>query len=162
MSVNDDSVLRSVSYQIVHPKEVCVAGGIPAPEIPIKKNLVTSGGFRKNSAIKINMKSSQNEELPSVYPYVALLTYRCVHYYHVWTLHCTTWCFCEYYLTHVKVSSLTLTSFFSYPSPPPPSLPFMSSSFISSSPLFHTRSVQPVTYYHQGPYPTPWADLLRP
>ena len=73
MSVNDDSVLRSVYYKYVHPKEVFIAEGILVPDVARKKNTVTLGGVRKNSANKINIKSSQVEKLPFVYPYGASL-----------------------------------------------------------------------------------------
>ena len=73
MSVNDDSVLRSVYYKYVHPKEVFIAEGILVPDVARKKNTVTLGGVRKNSANKINIKSSQIENLPFVYPYGASL-----------------------------------------------------------------------------------------
>jgi hypothetical protein len=43
MSVNADSVLRSVYYKYVHPKEVFIAEGILVPDIARKKNTATLG-----------------------------------------------------------------------------------------------------------------------
>ena len=40
MSVNADSVLRSVYYKYVHPKEVFIAEGVLVPDIARKKNTV--------------------------------------------------------------------------------------------------------------------------
>jgi hypothetical protein len=37
ISVNNDSVLRSVYYKYLHPKEVFVAEGVLVPDIPRKK-----------------------------------------------------------------------------------------------------------------------------
>ena len=37
MSVNDDSVMRSVFYKYLHPKEVFVAEGVLVPDIARKK-----------------------------------------------------------------------------------------------------------------------------
>ena len=93
MSVNDDSVLRSVYYKYVHPKEVFIAEGILVPDVARKKNTVTLGGVRRNSANKINIKSSQVEKLPFVYPYGASLDVqvRTVQYYHEYRLSCRTY-----------------------------------------------------------------------
>ena len=52
MSVNPDSVLRSVYYKYVHPKEVFISDGVLVPDILRKKNTVTLGGARKGSANK--------------------------------------------------------------------------------------------------------------
>ena len=48
MSVNADSVLRSVYYKYVHPKEVFIAEGVLVPDIARKKNTATLGGVRKS------------------------------------------------------------------------------------------------------------------
>ena len=75
MSVNEDSVLRSVYYKYVHPKEVFIAEGILVPDIARKKNTATLGGMRKSASSKNPSKpspsSSPIEKLPFVYPYGA-------------------------------------------------------------------------------------------
>lgn len=71
MSVNEDSVLRSVYYKYVHPKEVFIAEGVLVPDIARKKNTATLGGVRKSSANKGVAKPTPSEKLPFVYPYGA-------------------------------------------------------------------------------------------
>lgn len=75
MSVNEDSVLRSVYYKYVHPKEVFIAEGILVPDIARKKNTATLGGMRKSASSKAPSKptpsSTPLEKLPFVYPYGA-------------------------------------------------------------------------------------------
>jgi intraflagellar transport protein 52 len=71
MSVNEDSVLRSVYYKYVHPKEVFIAEGVLVPDIARKKNTATLGGVRKSSANKGVSKPTPSEKLPFVYPYGA-------------------------------------------------------------------------------------------
>lgn len=73
MSVNADSVLRSVYYKYVHPKEVFIAEGILVPDIARKKNTATLGGVRKNTNSKgsASKQVTTSEKLPFVYPYGA-------------------------------------------------------------------------------------------
>ena len=73
MSVNADSVLRSVYYKYVHPKEVFIAEGVLVPDIARKKNTATLGGVRKSSANKNSSSkpATASEKLPFVYPYGA-------------------------------------------------------------------------------------------
>ena len=73
MSVNADSVLRSVYYKYVHPKEVFIAEGILVPDIARKKNTATLGGVRKstNSKGSASKPITASEKLPFVYPYGA-------------------------------------------------------------------------------------------
>ena len=78
MSVNADSVLRSVYYKYLHPKEVFISDGVLVPDILRQKNAVALGGGRKTSANK-NAPPPPNAsggagKLPFVYPYGASLS----------------------------------------------------------------------------------------
>ena len=84
MSVNADSVLRSVYYKYVHPKEVFISDGVLVPDILRKKNTVTLGGARKQSANRNTPAippatgaaagSATMPKMPFVYPYGASLS----------------------------------------------------------------------------------------
>ena len=88
MSVNADSVLRSVYYKYVHPKEVFISDGVLVPDILRKKNTVTLGGARKQSANRnppaipsatgtaagASASASAMPKMPFVYPYGASLS----------------------------------------------------------------------------------------
>lgn len=78
MSVNSDSVLRSVFFRYLHPKEVFIAEGILVPDIVRKKNAINAGGMRKSSASKEKPVSASSlrsngsasvDKLCFVYPY---------------------------------------------------------------------------------------------
>eukprot|EP01038_Epipyxis_sp_PR26KG_P005310 gene5310-7374_t len=80
MSVNSDSVMRSVYYKYLHPKEVFIAEGILVPDISKKKNSVVLGATKKStgkSNNKENVRTSsaggnnRSEKLNMVYPYGA-------------------------------------------------------------------------------------------
>jgi len=83
MTVNADSVIRSVYYKYLHPKEVFICDGVLVPDLARKKNLVASSGSRKsssktgasNGATSRSEKgsSSNQEKLNFVYPYGASL-----------------------------------------------------------------------------------------
>ena len=75
VKVNDDSVMRSVYYKYLHPKEVFIAEGTLVPDMARKKNTVSLGA-RKNSNKdqKISQKNQEVPQLPFVYPYGASLT----------------------------------------------------------------------------------------
>lgn len=76
IKVNDDSVMRSVYYKYLHPKEVFIAEGTLVPDLVRKKNTVSLGA-RKNSnnnATKSQNPSDVDAQLPFVYPYGASLT----------------------------------------------------------------------------------------
>lgn len=74
MNVNSDSVMRSVFYKYLHPKEVHIAEGILVPDIARKKNTVNLGATRKAQPIeKSRGKDSVKENLTFVYPYGASL-----------------------------------------------------------------------------------------
>jgi hypothetical protein len=45
MSVNNDSVMRSVFYKYLHPKEVFIAEGVLVPDITRKKVLILCNAF---------------------------------------------------------------------------------------------------------------------
>ena len=75
VSCNNDSVLRSVFYKYLHPKEVFIADGILVPDIARKKNSAVLAGSRKNAKAaaaapekKIRGQAPQ-EKLGFVYPY---------------------------------------------------------------------------------------------
>jgi len=77
LSCNKDSVLRSVFYKYLHPKEVFIADGILVPDIARKKNATTlaSGGRNKNpkastvAEVKKIRGQAPPEKLGFVYPY---------------------------------------------------------------------------------------------
>lgn len=83
MSVNSDSVTRSVFYKYLHPKEVFIADGTLVPDIARKKHSATSGnkknsgkaGVRTDSAgrTRDSSGSAAGEKLEFVYPYGASL-----------------------------------------------------------------------------------------
>lgn len=82
ISFNNDSVMRSVYYKYLHPKEVYIADGVLVPDLARKKNDINTGINKKNSSSAGN-KSSQHsknsksssssagEKLCFVYPYGA-------------------------------------------------------------------------------------------
>lgn len=75
MSCNNDSVLRSVFYKYLHPKEVFIADGILVPDIARKKNSAVLAGSRKTAAKKEVVPEKKirgqvkQEKLGFVYPY---------------------------------------------------------------------------------------------
>jgi intraflagellar transport protein 52 len=85
MSVNSDSVTRSVYYKYLHPKEVFIAEGVLVPDIARKKNTVQLGTNSKNkggatangsSVNNTTRGSKQDKDIPKfafVYPYGASL-----------------------------------------------------------------------------------------
>lgn len=87
MSVNNDSVTRSVFYKYLHPKEVYIADGVLVPDIARKKNTVTLGTGKKsttNNPSNSNTTASNNSsrggakdaavpKFAYVYPYGASL-----------------------------------------------------------------------------------------
>lgn len=74
VACNNDSVLRSVFYKYLHPKEVFIADGILVPDIARKKNTAVLAGSRKAAKKdtapekKIRGQAPQ-EKLGFVYPY---------------------------------------------------------------------------------------------
>lgn len=98
MSVNSDSVMRSVYHKYLHPKEVFIAEGILVPDIARKKvtsieastisrahsfimykNLITLGNAKKNTSKTVTgnvggAKSKEDSKLSFVYPYGASLS----------------------------------------------------------------------------------------
>lgn len=85
MSVNNDSVTRSVYYKYLHPKEVFIADGILVPDLTKKKNTLGTTNSANNTADKGKgaNKSTANGngqnaggaggKFPFVYPYGASL-----------------------------------------------------------------------------------------
>lgn len=84
MSVNSDSVTRSVYYKYLHPKEVFIAEGVLVPDLARKKNTVQLGANKnKNNAAAAasapaNTRGGKqaDKEVPKfayVYPYGASL-----------------------------------------------------------------------------------------
>ena len=78
MSVNSDSVLRSVYYKYLHPKEVFIAEGVLVPDVARKKNNLTTGGGKKqqekiDKQFNSSRKGAPDAKLPFVYPYGASL-----------------------------------------------------------------------------------------
>lgn len=94
MSVNSDSVMRSVFYKYLHPKEVFIAEGVLVPDLArnkvkhhlhfyvfsyvlIHQNTVSLGTAKKAAPAKAPSKAdrnaNKNEKLPFVYPYGASL-----------------------------------------------------------------------------------------
>eukprot|EP00604_Paraphysomonas_vestita_P002548 CAMPEP_0174818126 /NCGR_PEP_ID=MMETSP1107-20130205/750_1 /TAXON_ID=36770 /ORGANISM="Paraphysomonas vestita, Strain GFlagA" /LENGTH=527 /DNA_ID=CAMNT_0016029569 /DNA_START=242 /DNA_END=1829 /DNA_ORIENTATION=+ len=91
ISCNNDSVLRSVYYKYLHPKEVFIADGILVPDIARKKNSTILSSSRKgasstasssssttttqstkpskSSRASPSLSASQDNKLPFVYPY---------------------------------------------------------------------------------------------
>jgi intraflagellar transport protein 52 len=81
MSVNADSVLRSVYHKYLHPKEVFISDGVLVPDILRQKNAVALSGARKVSANKnapppppSAAAAGAGGKLPFVYPYGASLS----------------------------------------------------------------------------------------
>jgi len=81
MSVNADSVLRSVYHKYLHPKEVFISDGVLVPDILRQKNAVALSGARKVSANKnapppppSAAAAAAGGKLPFVYPYGASLS----------------------------------------------------------------------------------------
>ena len=81
MSVNPDSVLRSVYYKYVHPKEVFISDGVLVPDILRKKNTVTLGGARKGSANK-NTPAAAGTHIqhPDIQRHIPLSLHPCRRY----------------------------------------------------------------------------------
>mmetsp|Transcript_15855 Transcript_15855/g.21833 ORF Transcript_15855/g.21833 Transcript_15855/m.21833 type:complete len:532 (+) Transcript_15855:41-1636(+) len=84
MSVNSDSVMRSVFYKYLHPKEVFIAEGVLVPDIARKKNMLSlSAGKKSSSASAASKKGdsaalraaggAKDTKLAFVYPYGASL-----------------------------------------------------------------------------------------
>mmetsp|Transcript_10675 Transcript_10675/g.10744 ORF Transcript_10675/g.10744 Transcript_10675/m.10744 type:complete len:558 (-) Transcript_10675:272-1945(-) len=77
MTVNADSVIRSVFYKYLHPKEVFICDGVLVPDLAKKKNSVASAGSRKTNKPAGNSskgeKGTVQEKLNFVYPYGASL-----------------------------------------------------------------------------------------
>mmetsp|Transcript_10229 Transcript_10229/g.16783 ORF Transcript_10229/g.16783 Transcript_10229/m.16783 type:complete len:550 (-) Transcript_10229:120-1769(-) len=79
MSINNDSVVRSVFYKYLHPKEVFIAEGTLVPDIIRKKNVVASSGNKKNAskagtvATASKADDAKSDKLVFVYPYGASL-----------------------------------------------------------------------------------------
>ncbi|KAJ1422136.1 hypothetical protein B484DRAFT_452508 [Ochromonadaceae sp. CCMP2298] len=77
MSVNSDSVTRSVFYKYLHPKEVFIAEGTLVPDVIRKKNTVSMGN--KKSVVPTSATSrtddpkAKTDKLVFVYPYGASL-----------------------------------------------------------------------------------------
>jgi len=71
--VNSDSVIRSVYYKYLHPKEVFIAEGVLVPDIAKKKNLVSLAGNRKistkESSTSHTGQDPVKENLQFVLPY---------------------------------------------------------------------------------------------
>lgn len=85
LACNSDSVLRSVFYKYLHPKEVFIADGILVPDIARKKNSAVLAGARKNAkavAAPENKKirgQAPQEKLGFVYPYGVSLNVEVSH-----------------------------------------------------------------------------------
>eukprot|EP01041_Mallomonas_annulata_P004914 gene4914-9802_t len=87
MSVNSDSVIRSVFYKYLHPKEVYICDGVLVPDLAKKKNTVAASGSRKSSNKQATSTSTGSragggggggsgavpDKLVFVYPYGASL-----------------------------------------------------------------------------------------
>lgn len=79
MSVNNDSVMRSVFHKYLHPKEVFIAEGVLVPDIARKKNIPVLGGPKKTSTSTSTTSSkgkdnnNNKDKLQFVYPYGASL-----------------------------------------------------------------------------------------
>ena len=74
VSCNNDSVLRSVFYKYLHPKEVFIADGILVPDIARKKNSTALAGTRKNTNKEAASEKKIRGQAPVqklgfVYPY---------------------------------------------------------------------------------------------
>lgn len=81
MSVNSDSVMRSVFYKYLHPKEVFIAEGILVPDIARKKNLASASNKKQSKNGKPDASSrghshdgTKSDTLEIVYPYGASLS----------------------------------------------------------------------------------------
>lgn len=81
MCVNSDSVLRSVYYKYLHPKEVYIAEGVLVPDVARKKNFLSSVGVKKQQEKQLDRQQQLNSsrkgaldaKLAFVYPYGASL-----------------------------------------------------------------------------------------
>jgi intraflagellar transport protein 52 len=77
MTVNSDSVMRSIYYKYMHPKEVFIAEGILVPDVARKKNSVTINGKRSQGKTK-EPATTRGQILPEklnfVFPYGASLS----------------------------------------------------------------------------------------
>jgi intraflagellar transport protein 52 len=70
ITANNDSVMRSVFYKYLHPKEVFIAEGVLVPDVVRKKNNFSTGGMKKATSGPSNSRNNQLEkQLPFVYPY---------------------------------------------------------------------------------------------
>lgn len=72
IELNRDSVMRSVYYKYLHPKEVYIAEGLLVPDMGRKKNDSLLSGSRRgqsNKPSKVSKASKEVEKLPFVFPY---------------------------------------------------------------------------------------------
>lgn len=77
MSVNPDSVVRTVFYKYLHPKEVFICDGVLVPDLARKKDIKVSQTTKKTTQTKTAPRtqtgSQSPEKLTFVYPYGASL-----------------------------------------------------------------------------------------
>lgn len=75
MSINSDSVMRSVYYKYIHPKEVFIAEGTLVPDLIRKKNMLSKDGAKKPAPSKVapGKDDPKTGKLEFVYPYGASL-----------------------------------------------------------------------------------------
>lgn len=72
MSINSDSVMRSVYYKYLHPKEVFIAEGVLVPDLARKKNGVQIAGSKKVAPKAVNKADTKEDnKLSFVFPYGA-------------------------------------------------------------------------------------------
>ena len=72
IELNRDSVMRSVYYKYLHPKEVYIAEGLLVPDMGRKKNDSLLSGSRRgqsNKPSKVSKANKEVEKLPFVFPY---------------------------------------------------------------------------------------------
>lgn len=73
MTVNNDSVMRSVFYKYLHPREVFIADGVLVPDLTRKKNIAAANTNRKTSKFESSSTSNNNnssaDQLNFVFPY---------------------------------------------------------------------------------------------
>lgn len=73
MSINSDSVMRSVYYKYLHPKEVFIADGVLVPDLCKKKNSVQLAGTKKAASKDKGEGGEEPDKITFVYPYGASL-----------------------------------------------------------------------------------------
>lgn len=77
MSVNSDSVVRTVFYKYLHPKEVFICDGILVPDLARKKDIKVSQSTKKTTQTKTLPRAQSGAQAPEkltfVYPYGASL-----------------------------------------------------------------------------------------